>query len=391
MTKLMVSRSRSRKNEEVLKASLRSVVMWKYIFIFFVFVIVLSFVTYDFDSRTFVLTSLKSELLTAIVTSLIVALIYDLFTKNQERVMADIERAAMIDDLSRDVFLARGVNTLSDEDIYDITNALVKDDRFLVSLARVTAVDDEFVDNVLHAHLRPLWRGPVLRYYEWDNKLVPKEGPDDPVMYTWKSHQRFVMLSNFSVFRVAITDNAYLGAKLINSTVFFNNLIVIGKYVKSEVDGDLQKNLFLGVEKRLDGRRVLHPLHARIVHPRDVFKEVDELQHFTQNSELVTFVEYILPEHNVDNIYEFDFAIQISYFEPFFYVEVENIAFVGSITIEYHEIYHRLEKLWVTSFIGNTGSEIEHDEHEKLVTCHIDGIVMAGHAVLLTWLPKPIA
>ena len=98
-------------------------------------------------------------------------------------------------------------------------------------------------------------------------------------------------------------------------------------------------------------------------------------------------MEYELDEIDKEDIFEFNFSTQISYFEPFFYVEVENISFVESITVDYHEIAHRLEKVWVTSFIGNAGSEIVHDVREKVVKCQIDGIVMSGHAVLLTWLP----
>jgi hypothetical protein len=351
------------------------------------FAIAFTLTTYDFHSGKFSVTTIKSDLLSGVMASLIIALIYDLFTKKQEKVMGEIDRATLVGELSRRVFLTNGVAALSDSDINDLTAALVQDDRFLTAAARVTAVDVAFADNVLYSHLRPLWRGPVLRYYEWDNRLVPMETGDEPIMYTWKSHQRFSILSGLKVYRVAITDNAYIGAKLINSAVFFNNLVVMGGYNKSEIEGALHKQLFLGIEKRNEGRRVLHPMRAKIVQLENVFHDPDVSSQYEQFKDLVTVVEYELDEIDKEDIFEFNFSTQISYFEPFFYVEVENISFVESITVDYHEIAHRLEKVWVTSFIGNAGSEIVHDVREKVVKCQIDGIVMSGHAVLLTWLP----
>ncbi len=213
-------------------------------------------------------------------------------------------------------------------------------------------------------------------------------------MYTWKSYQRFSVYSELPVFLTAITDDAFIGSTLINSAVFFNNVIVMGGYVKKDVEANLSNDLSLAVERRIEGRRMLLPIHPKIMKMDEVFTDPNVLEQYKKFEHLVTLVEFDVRKYSQTGspraIFEFSFSAQISYFEPFFYVQAENISFVETITVDYHDIAHRLKKVWVTNFIGNAGCEIEHNVTEKTVKCQVDGIVMAGQGFLLTWLPEVI-
>lgn len=387
-------RARDKETKQALQASVRAVLFWKYALIFLAFCFAFFVVTYNFHTGIFAFVSVKSDLLSGVVASFIIAIIYDLFTKREEQVISQLDRSTLVNELSRELFLARGVADLSDTDIGEIAAALVQDDRFLTSLARISAVDSIFADDVLHSYLRPLWRAPLVHFYSWDNRLVPKATGDEPLMYTWKSYQRFSVYSELPVFLTAITDDAFIGSTLINSAVFFNNVIVMGGYVKKDVEANLSNDLSLAVERRIEGRRMLLPIHPKIMKMDEVFTDPNVLEQYKKFEHLVTLVEFDVRKYSQTGspraIFEFSFSAQISYFEPFFYVQAENISFVETITVDYHDIAHRLKKVWVTNFIGNAGCEIEHNVTEKTVKCQVDGIVMAGQGFLLTWLPEVI-
>jgi hypothetical protein len=230
-----------------------------------------------------------------------------------------------------------------------------------------------------------MWRSPIAHFYGWENKLLPN--PGDPRGYLWKSHQRFRIFSEMKIFRVAITDDAYIGTRILNSSAF-NNLIVMANYNKETVNRNFVPTMQLKLESRVDGRRVFSPMTPRIVSFDKVFADKAIAEQYHSYEGIVTLVEYHIDVDTQDSVIEFDFSVPCSLDEPFFYAQAENLCFVDTLTIDYREISSKLAKVWATSFVGNATLELEHDFEEHIVTGKIDGVLMAGHGISLTWLNK---
>jgi hypothetical protein len=292
----------------------------------------------------------------------------------------------LVDEISGRLFFQRIVSSLSNQDIATITKLLIPDDRFLHALASATSIAS--AENLFHSYFRLIWRSPILRFHTWENRLVTD--PKNEHGYLIKSRHRFDVAEQLNSFRIAITDDAYVAAKLLNSPTFLHNVIVIAKYDKGAIECRLGELVTLRTERMEAGRRVIQDVTPKVISIKDVFAPHFMAEHLSDvNYEsMVTFVEFKMTMDTRGLIMDFWFSFPLSLHEPFFYAQAVNLCFVGSILIDYREISHRLEKVWATSFIGNSSCELIHDRHERTVTARVDGMIMPGHGVLLTWLNK---
>jgi hypothetical protein len=157
----------SRDHRQALRSSIRRTLALKYVVLLLLLTMAATFATFDIKAGTFSFTSAKSDLLSGVIASILVALIYDLFTKKQEEVIQEIDRSSLIDDMSREVFLSRGAANLSKEDLLEITKVFLADNRFLETLAQITSRETRYTENILHSYLIPMWRSPIAHFYAW--------------------------------------------------------------------------------------------------------------------------------------------------------------------------------------------------------------------------------
>jgi hypothetical protein len=378
---------------EALKKSIRANLILKYVIIFIFLLIAAVAVSYDYRTGTFSFSfaSIKVELVAGLIATILITIMYDVFTRKNEEYVREMERHLLINDLSRKHFITSGVWSLSETDISEVAAELFQDDRFLRAIARNTGVDEQFAENIYHAYLRPMWRSPLLRFYEWKVDLSLCKSSNDS--YTCQSHQTFRLLSKLDTFRVVITDKAVIGSRLIDlpsnpesSTTFCNNLILIANYNKDEINRTIETALRMKAKRTVSGVPIEEKVSHRIVQLAEIVSDPDIISQYKQYGDRATIVEFNIEPYDRSDVLVFDYSAICSLSEPFFYVQAECISFVDNIVIDYHQIAERLKKVWATSFIGNIASELSHDEHAKVVTGRINGVVMAGYGISLAWI-----
>ena len=168
-----------------LQRSNRSTLLYKYLLLVILIVVVGLVSSYDPTKQTFQFASIFDHMLAGVVATLLLSIVYDVFTKRQQTLEANVDREILLQQLSREVFLCRGVDALTSDDLKALTKQLTADDQFLRSLAEVTAGSSSFALNMLNAYFRPLWRRSGTEFHAWDNRLIPD--PSNHAAYLWKS------------------------------------------------------------------------------------------------------------------------------------------------------------------------------------------------------------
>jgi hypothetical protein len=361
-----------------LEKSNRSSLLYKYLLIIGVIVFIGGLSSWDPVNHTFQLGSIYEHTLAGAVAALLLSIVYDTFTKQEQKVQAEVDRVQLLQELSRELFLTRGLEALTSEDLQNLTKKLTGDDRFLRTLADATVgTSRSFALNILNAYFKPLWRGSSTEFHSWENKLVPD--PSNPSGYLWKSRQRS-RKSARDIFRVVVTDKATIGAKLVACDIQFDSVLVWNKIDDGTVP---DANLIVRVEYTQQDRRRSEGLAATIGAPNSL-----HLADYLAANELgrIRIFEFRLPEGATqDAVIDCQSTNKLAYDEPFFFVQADFLCFVSEIIIDYSEISSRLNKTWAASFIGNIGTTVEHEEVSHRVIVRVDGALMPGQGVALIW------
>ena len=383
-------------DKKELKAAIRQVVFYKYIFLL-LGIGAAAFVGYSSSVEHYIgeRSHIARELLSGILAALLISLVYDRGVKKQEELQRRLEQDDLRLSLSRQALLGN-LRSLGDDEVLKLSQRIIKDRRFRdCIIGETAALGGNFGKRATAAILHGLWDQTKPKLKSWQIRLL-KNGADSSsylLEYTQKFEyiQKLEQRPESSVFRVLLTERAFVGPNIMSVSDRFDGAIAVPELKLTQEIAD----------------RFTQLSHHRLkisfddVSIEDITLPAPKLSRYPRKDNNgpdlgksdVWVLEFQLPVNDWQNkgrvLIEWYWNSVSSIMEPFCFVQADELMFAGDFTVEYSQVAERLGKVWVAGFIGGEGREIHHDEDRKQVRVVVNGPMMPGQGIALVWNPRP--
>lgn len=359
---------------------LESRILWKYLALILALVLLSIFMLQKYD-KAFSSQNLVNGIFYSVVTSLIVAMFYDLGSRRELSQILDDERIEQRRLLTERLLQAIEFDRLPESECRPLAERLASSDRMmsLISQALLGPQGEEF----FFTWLKPLVENRVLESATVEHRLCRLNGRDDA--FTMEFHQHFQAAKAKDSYVIIFTCDNDLYNDLVTSGWGVDELAGTPTEEWPRIDEELTSLTFTAYRQKF-GKRETVKVQPRSLHA----SEIQERLGHPVDGNLVRGFHFDLRSEN-DWHYEYSYRVTYLLSDPYYYWTAINPMFVRRLVIDYRELRPLMGEVSANCILGSASSDPHHDVDIGTYSVNVDSLVWPGQGALLVWRPDRTA